>query len=429
MQVSVEKSSGLERKVRVEVPAEEIDSQIDKRLQDLNGRVKLKGFRPGRIPMKVLEQRYGGQVRDEVLSEVIQNSLQEALQGENLRPAVTPRVDADPRDRGQALTFTAEFEVFPELDAIDVSKFKLAKPSAEVGDDDIDDMLETLRLQRREWTPVERAVSDDDMVLLEYFAEYDDGRYPSIGRERVGTIVGSGALSAAFEKALGGLSGEDDHEFELTFEDDFRVEELAGKKCKVTAKLVRVSEAALPELTDEFAQAFGIENVDSLRNEVRANLERELAQGITARIKEQVVDALIDSQKDLELPEASVTREAEGMRTQAQEKLGEGREPPPVEEFMDVARRRVAAGVLLNEVARQNDIKADQQRIMATIQSIASTYEEPEKVAQMYASDPNLLGQVHSMVMEDQVVDWVAENAQVSEEKTTFKGVMNPEES
>lgn len=427
MQVSVENTGELGRRVTVQVPADRIDSQVEKRIRELGHKVKLKGFRPGKVPMKVLKQRYGEQVRDEVLNDVMRETFQEAVSNENLRPAVTPEITARGRKSGENLEYTAEFEVYPELGDIDVSGLQLERPQVEVQDQDVDAMIETLRRQRREWQQVDRGAQEGDLVVIQYSAEAGEARHPAEGTERAGTVLGTNALFADLEKSLEGVKKGDERSVDVNFPGEFRNEELAGKPGRVHFQVASVSEGRMPEVDEEFARSFGITSgdIEEFRTEVRKNLERELHQTVMERLRGQVVDGLLRSHESLDLPEKLVEQEAENLRNQAQGGQ-QGENQPALSAFMDRARRRVTAGFLLNEIASQNGLQADPARVREKIVEIATTYEQPEQVIEAYQSDPRLLDNVRSLVLEEQVVEWIVEHAAVTDQPMSFDALMRP---
>lgn len=431
MQVSVENVGTLERKLTVSVPSARLETTIKSRLRELSRSVRLKGFRPGKIPEKVIEQRYGRQVRSEALSELIRDSFNEAVKQENLRPAVQPSIETSGQPVDGELKYVATFEVMPEIGSIDVSGLKIVKPVAEVSDADIDRMIETLRLQRRTWNNVERAAQDGDLVMFESAATTATGRVPADGVERSGTILGSNALFAQLEQKLVGLSTGDERELDVTFPAEYRVPALAGQSAKMQVKIARVSEASIPELNDEFMQQFGIGEggLARFRTEVRANLERELKAALMARLKGDVVEKLVDAHNTLEFPKRMVDAEARGLVQQAQQQAQQQGQPAPSitpESVRPVAQRRVAAAVLLGELARQNDIRLDPARVQDMLATIASTYEEPEQVVELYRNDPQLMDGLRSRVVEDQVIDWIADHAEAATTTLSFDEVMRP---
>lgn len=433
MQVSVENLGKLERKLTVRVPADQYESQVKARLAEVARSVRLKGFRPGKIPPKVIEQRFGSQVRGEAISELIRNSFNEAVGKENLRPAMSPEIDTTGVPTDGQIEYTAKFEVLPEVGTIDVSQLEITKSSANVSDADVDAMIETLRAQRRDWAPVERTAQAGDMALFEYSAQGADAggsfRHPAEGTDRVGTIIGSGAMTTGIEDALIGHATGDTVNVEVDFPADFREPALASRRAQVEAKLIRLQESKLPEVDDTFIRAFGISDggIEKFRSDVRANLERELKGMLSARLKNEVVGKLVDAYPQIDLPQGMIDREAQALAQQAQEQARQqGQIAPGPEAYAEIARRRVAAGVLVGEIARANNIRLDNRRVAETLASFASTYEEPERVVELYQRDPQLMSGLQSRVMEDQVADWIADHAKVTEQTLSFGEAMRP---
>ena len=432
MQVSIENLGTLGRKLTVSVPADQLESTIRQRLGELSRTVRLKGFRPGKVPGKVIEQRYGAQVRNEAVGDLIQRSFSQAVQQEKLRPAVQPQIETSGTPQDGEFKYVATFEVMPEIGTIDVSALKIVRPVAEVADADIDRMIETLRQQRRTWEDVTRAAAEGDLVMFESVTTTDEGRIPAEGVDRSGTILGSGGILIELENQLVGMAAGDERELDVTFPADYRNAALAGKAVKIAVKIVRVSEARLPELDDAFFAAFGIASggVEQFRNEVRSNLERELKGALMLRLKSDVVGKLLEAHPDLELPSRMIEAEARGLAHQAAEQARQRGQQVPgnisFEPFMGQARQRVAAAVLLGELARQSNIRLDNGRLQEMMQLIASTYEEPEQVIELYRKDPQLLDGLRSRVIEDQVIDWIADHADASTTTLSFEEVMQP---
>lgn len=431
MQVSVEHPSTLVRKLTVSLPAQKIESQVSERLRELSRNVRLKGFRPGKVPPKVIEQRFGAQVRNEAVSEVIRESFNEALRQEKLRPALPPSIETSGVPADDQFQYVATFEVMPEVADIDVSKLKVKRPTASVEDADIDQMIETLRLQRRTWNPVERAAKAGDMVLFESHVEVDGKRFPAEGSERSGTVIGSGAIFAEIESKLEGLSADGTVSFELDFPEKHGVAELAGKRGTMHIKAIRVSESVLPEVDAEFIASFGIGegDVETFRKEVRANLERELKGALMQRLKADVVRKLLEQHADLELPQGLIDAEARALAQQAERQAEQqGRKGAKVEidSVKPAARQRVSAAVLLGELARQNEIRLDRNRVNEMMASIASTYEDPMQVIELYRNDAQLMQGLESRVIEDQVIDWIADHSDLTVETLSFAEVMRP---
>jgi trigger factor len=384
---------------------------------------RLKGFRPGKVPTKVIEQRYGSQIRNEALSEMIGSSFQEAVSQEKLRPAVQPSIATTGRPDNGEIEYTATFEIFPEIGKLDVSGLEIVKPVASVGDADIDQMIETLRMQRRSWNQVERAAQAGDMVLFEYSAEGDGFRHPETGMDRVGTILGSDAFSKDLEDQLAGRKTADELAAKISFPEGFRVQVLAGKTADLKATVVRVQEPQLPDVDAAFAASFGVKDggIEKFREDVRANLERELKGVLMGRLKAGAIDKLVDAHPELEVPQGMIQNEASQLARQAGAQAQEA-----AAAYLPLARRRVSAGLLIAELARQNEIRLDPRRVSEALATIASTYEEPEKVVELYTRDPQLMSALQNRVIEDQVVEWMADHAKHSEQQLSFNEVMRP---
>ena len=428
MEVSVENTGALERRMTVQVPPEDIQKRVEGRIKDLGKQVKLKGFRPGKIPYKVLEQRYGPQVRKEVVDEVIQETFAQAVTSEQLRVATTPRISAEDLASGQGHAYTATFEVFPEMPAIEVGSLKLSRPVAEVGDGDMAQMIETLRSQRRTWNPVKRPAQKGDMVVFENIVTVGKQQFPEEGPERSGVILGSGALPDV-EKAVEGAAIGDELSVKVTLPDDFKVKEVAGKKGSMQIKILQVSEGRLPEVDEEFIKSFGVADGsrEGLEQEVRANLERELEQAIRQKMKEQVLDALLAAHESLEVPPGLLDEETQRLKDAAAQQQGApDPKTTPVFAFAEQAKRNIAGRLLFSEVARQNGLVVDQARVGKVIDEVASTYEDADEVRNLYHRNPQLLRNVENTVLEDQVVEWVCEHAQVTDSPSGFQEILKP---
>ena len=426
MQVSLENLGNLERKLTVKLPAERFDSQVAERVVRMGREVRLKGFRPGKVPRAVIEKRFGEQIRSEVLGDLIRSSFSEAVEQEQLKPVAAPSIDTSGKPEGGEISYTATFEVMPELPEVDVASLKIERPVAEVADSDIDTMIETLREQRRSFVPADRPALVGDMALFEFSAQTSDGRFPADGEERIGTILGSGSLPQDLESAMVGKSVGDRLDLEVSFPDDFRVPALAGKLAQLQVHLMRIQAPELPEVDAAFVNAFGIAdgNVETFRKEVRANLERELNAALMARLKAEVATKLAAAHPDITLPKAMLMAEARGMaRVPADQLLPQER----YEALEPMARERVTAALLFGEIARRNSLKVDDSRVAKALATIASTYEEPEQVVELYRNDPQMMGVLRTRVLEEQVAEWVAGQADTSERKMTFNEVLRPE--
>ena len=428
MQVSVENVSNLERRVTVSMPAERLNTLAGTRLNEIARTVRIKGFRPGKIPARIIEQRYGAQVRNEVFGDLVRESFDEAVRNENLRPAGAPQIQPTDAVEGQ-LGYVATFEVVPEFGSIDVAELQVVRATSEVLDSDVDHMIETLRTQRRTWNQVERAAQAGDLVMVETATHVDGTRKPVEGVERAATVLGSGMLDNELEMRLVGKNAGEDLEIDLTYPADWSDAALAGKSAKIEAHIVRISEPHLPELDAEFIRTFGVRggDVEGFRQEVRSNLERELKGALMARLRAEVLEKLISRHAHVELPARLIESEARSQARQAeQQALESGQANPhiPFEGFLPASRIRVATVLLVNEVARQNAIKLDPQRVNEMLRLIASTYEDPKQVLELYRNNQRMMSDLQSRVMEEQVIDWIAGHANATEHHLSFADAM-----
>lgn len=428
MQVSVEQTGSLERKVTVQVPAERVEDEVTNRLRNLARRVRMDGFRPGKVPFKVVKKRYDGQVRGEVLSELVQQTLAEALRQENLQPAGGPRIEPKRMEPGQALEYSAVFEVYPKIELASLENAEIEKPTAEVADADVDKMLDKLRTQRATWNEVDREAREGDQVIVNFEGSIDGEVFSGGKGEQVPIVLGSGSMIEGFEAQLEGAKSGDHRTVEVRFPDDYRAQEVAGKDAKFEVDLIKVSEPVLPELDDDFARAFGVAEggADALRTEVRGNMERELEQKLRARTKEQVLERLREA-NDIEVPKALVDEEITRLMAQATGKRPEELKGLnlPREVFEDRARQRVALGLLIGEVIKANELQLDAERVRETLERVASSYEDPEEVKQAYRKNPSLRNDLEAHVMEDQVVELLLGQMKVKEKQMAFDEVMN----
>ena len=431
MQVSLENTASLERRLTVSLPAERLNGVVGQRLQEIARTAKLKGFRPGRIPPKVIEQRYGPQVREEALGELIRQSFDEAVRQEKLQPAGNPDIRNEPKGEDGAIRYVATFEVVPDFGPIDVTQLSFDRVAAHVEDSDIDAMLETLRQQRQAWHPVSRAAQAGDLVRVETYARLANERVPAEGSEQGATVIGSNGMLPELETQLVGMSAGEERDVEVTFPANWRMPNMAGQAATVVLKAGQVAESFVPEIDEAFIKSFGVRSgkLEVFRKEVRANLERELKGTLMSRLRAEVAQKLVAAYAHVELPPRLVEMEARALalstaetaRQQGQANVTES--PVP---FMNAARQRVAAGLLVGEIARQSQLSLDPARVRETMQLIASTYEDPGQVIELYRNDPNLMRNLQNRVMEEQVIDWIAERANATEQLMSFADVMRP---
>lgn len=423
MQVSVENSGPLERRMTVEVPAERLDQEIENRLKSMARTVRIAGFRPGKVPFKVVRQRYGRQVQMEVASELMNSSFQEALNQEGLRPAGGPRIEPGEIEPGRNLEFTAVFEVYPEFSLAPLEDIEIEKPVTEITDADIDAMLDKLRRQRATWEPVERGAEQGDQVVVDFKGTLDGEPFEGGEGSDMTVELGSGRMIAGFEEGLVGLSPGDEKQLDLTFPEDYHSEALAGKAVKFDVRVKQVSASKLPGIDEEFAASLGVTEggVEALREEVRKNMERELENARKAVLKDRAFEALIEK-NPIEVPAALIEEEVDRLAQDMQNQLGQNQNLNlPRELFQDKARRRVLLGLLIGEVVKANNIQVDQDRMRTLVENIAAGYEDPEEVLKWYYGNQEAMASVQTLVLEEQVMDWILDQAKITEKPYTFE--------
>jgi trigger factor len=427
MQVSVEVSSGLERRMRVQVPAEKIDKEVESRLQRVGRSAKIKGFRPGKVPAKVIRQQYGSEVRKEVLQEVLQSSYSEAVTQQKLQPAGGPSIEPESVEEGKDLAYTAVFEVYPEFELKGLAKIKVQQPEATIQDADIDTMIENLRKQRATWTAVERKAADGDQVTLDFTGTLKGEPFEGGTAEAFPVVLGEGAMLADFEKNLKGVAAGDEKTFKMKFPKDYHATELAGQKVEFAINVSEVAEQALPEVDAEFVKAYGFESGElaDLRKDIVANMERELEAKTKADVKKQLLEGLLDS-NSIDLPTVLVQQECESMQKEAMQRMGitDENQAPEAGSFRETAEKRVRLGLLMSAAIRENELELDKDRVTAKVDEICAPYDNPDEIRNIYLQNPQFLGQIESMVLEEQVVEWLVAQAKVSTKSMAFKELM-----
>ena len=433
MQVSVETTNGLERKITVAVDEERISNVVDGRLQDMTKTVSVKGFRKGKVPLKVVKQQYEQQVRQEVVGDVLQSTLYEAIGQEKLQPAGQPRIDSIKSDPGQGIEYTALFEVYPEVTLGDLSKEKVEKPVAEISDADVQDMLETVRKQHKEWVTADRAAQDGDQLTISFKGMIDGEAFPGGEANDMPIELGSGRMIKGFEKGLLGAKAGDDVTLNVTFPDDYHAKELAGKPAQFDTHVNKVEEAQLPEINDDFAKMLGIKDasVENMHKEIKASMQQELDQRLNTKLKSSVMDALINT-TDFDVPTPLIQEESEAIKNNMlenfkQQGMQDNSMQLDASMFADQAERRVKLGLIMNEIVQSEGIKTEKERVQKKIEEIAAPYEQPQQVIDWYNGDKQRLAEVQALVTEEKVVEWVMEKAKVVDKTMTFKEVMNAE--
>ncbi len=427
MQVSVEAGEGLERRMRIDLPAEQVDGEIAKRLQQIARNARLPGFRPGKVPLKILRQRFGEKVEQEVFGDLVQSSFSDAVAQESLRPAGMPRIDPDIDNVAKRYSYTATFEVLPQIQLAPLAGRVVKRPVSEVEDSDFDAMIDRLREQRKTWSPVQRPGVNGDRLTISFTGFVDNEPFEGGSAEGVPLELGSGRMIAGFEEGLVGAAPGDRRTLELQFPEAYQAEHLAGKPVRFEVTVDAVDEPSLPEVDGEFARAFGIENgdVERFRADVRANMQRELKQRIDARIKSGVMDLLLEANA-IDLPAVLVKEEIRSLKEQTAQGMRGSNMALPDNLFEDSARRRVALGLIVAEIVREQGIVANADRVRAVVEDLASTYERPQDVIGYYYGDRKRLSSVESLVLEDQVVDWVLGQVSVEDEPLSFERLTAP---
>ena len=426
MQVEVI-ANGLERRMTVAVPAQQYDQEVTNRLKSLSQRVRVDGFRAGKVPLKVVESRWGGSVREEVRDELVKSSFHEAINQEKLRPAGSPEFEFQDLESGSDLKYTAVFEVYPEVEFQIPANFKIEKPVATIQDADIDKMVETLRKQRQGWETVDRGAQLDDRVVMDFHGTLDGKDFPGNSAKEYGVVLGSGSLLSAFDNNLVGLKAGEEKGFDLEFPADYHAEDLAGKKVHFDVKVHSVAAPQLPELNEEFFKSFGVQEGGeaAFREEVKATMQRELDQAIKERVKLQTMDALMAA-NPVPLPKVLIDEEIQRIKEQGEGYSAAAQGVGGEEALAMRAERRVALGLILAEIIKKNQFKADPDKVRTAVGAIAATYEHPEEVVKWYYARRERLMNVEALVLEDQATEWLTQQAEISDKPMAFDELVNP---
>lgn len=437
MQVLIETTSALERRLTIGVPAERVESEVNARLQRAAKNARLNGFRPGKVPMQVIRQRFGDGVRQEVVGEVMSQSFYEAVQQRQLKPAGRPSIEAKTIEPGRDLEYVATFEVFPEIEARDYGSIEVNKPVAELGERDIEKMIEVLRKQAGTWADVDRAAANGDQVVIDYVGTKDGEAFEGGSAEGSSLTLGSGRMIPGFEDAVVGMKPGEEKTVPLTFPEDYHSEALKGAAVEFKIKLTAVKEQRLAELDEEFFAKFGVKEggEQKFRQEVADNMARELKNATNNKVKKQVMDGLLKIHADLMVPKALVAEEIQAVRNQTVQQFGGGANNLdfakllPDDMFREQAERRVKLGLLLNQIITKDGVQADADRVRSTIEEMAATYEDPEEVVNYYYGNKQQLQAVESLVLEEQVVEKLLAGATVTEQSCSYEDVIKAEPS
>ena len=429
MQVSVETTQGLGRRITITVAADSIESAVKKELVDVARKVRIDGFRKGKVPMNIVAQRYGASVRQDVLGELMTRNFVDAIIKEKINPAGAPNYVPGEYKEGQDFTYAVEFEVYPEVELKGLENIEVEKPLVEVTDADVDTMLDTLRKQQANWIESDAAAVAEDRATLDFNGSVDGEEFEGGKASDFVLAMGQGRMIPGFEEGIVGHKAGETFTIDVKFPDDYHAETLKGKDAKFEIVLKKVETRELPELTEEFIKRFGVEDgsVAGLRTEVRKNMDRELKGAIRNRIKSQAIDGLVAA-NEIDVPAALVDSEIDVLRRQAAQRFGGNEQQAlelPRELFEEQAKRRVVVGLLLGEVIRTHELKADEARVNTMIEEMASAYEDPQEVIEFYSKNNELMNNMRNVALEEQAVEAVLAKAKVTEKETNFQDLMN----
>jgi trigger factor len=431
MQVSIETLEGLERRMTVQVPSDTIAQAVEKKLRDLSKTVRIDGFRPGKVPLKVIQQKYGAPVRQEVIGDMIESSYREAITQEKVRPAGMPNIESIDSEGEDEVSYTATFEVYPEIGQLELESIKIERTIAEVNDADLEAMLQKLREQSKKWSEVNRAAKEGDQVLVDFEGRVDGELFEGGTGKDMPVEIGAGQMLEDFETGLKGISAGEEKVIKVNFPKDYHGKEVAGKKAEFTLKATRVSEAHLPDIDEEFAKKFGVEDgdLDKFRANVRVNMEKELSQKLKSLNKNAVMTGLLEANQII-APSALVAEEVKSLKMQAAQRMGKDMasfddSSLPGDLFEEEGQKRVQLGLLVNEVVKSEKIELDPSKLEIALAELATSYEQPEQVKEYYRHNQEARASLESMVLEDQVVNHILDKATVTDKQSNFDDLMN----
>ncbi|MDH3337990.1 MAG: trigger factor [Gammaproteobacteria bacterium] len=427
MQVTVESTGKLERRMRVELPAERIEREVDTRLKSVGRTAKLKGFRPGKVPPKVVKQRYGKQIREEVLSELMQKSYSDAVMQENLHPVGGPKIKPETTDGGKSFAYVATFEIMPEIELKDLDKLEFEKPDVTIDDNDLDDMILKLRKQKATWNEVERASGEGDRVIVDFTGTLKGEEFKGGKGTEVPVILGQGQMLPDFEKALFGVKAGDEKSFKVKFPKDYHAEDLAGKKVDFAIKTHRVEEESLPPVDDSLAEAFDVKEggIDQFMKDVKDNMEREADAKVKSELREQIMNALLEANR-FDIPQTLKRQEMHTLQHDAMRRLGveDHSQAPPIENFAEMAERRVRLSLLVTQLIADQRLTVDASKVRERIEEMCAGYENSDEMVDMYVNNAEIVRQIEPLVLEQQAFDWILENGKTTTKKVAFTEYM-----
>jgi trigger factor len=428
MQVTVESTSTLERRMRIELPAEQIKSAVESRLQSVGKNAKIKGFRPGKVPAKVVRQRYGKQVREEVLGELIQRSYSEALMQQKLNPAGSPSIEEEQDLDNENFAFVAKLEVLPVVELKDLDKIKVECPDVRIDDEDLDSMIEKLRKQKAEWNEVDRKSAETDRVVIDFEGTLDGEPIDGGKGTNVPVELGEGQMLPDFEKGLYGMTAGDEKTIKVKFPKDYHAEDLQGKKVEFTIQCKSVEAQTLPPVDDAFAASFGVSEggLEKFKADVRDNMESEAKQRVKSEIREQITDGLLET-NPIEIPQVMKHNEMHSMQHEAMRRMGieDHSQAPPASQFADTAEKRVRLGLLVRQIIEDQAISVSDDDLRAQITEMVSGYENPQQMIDLYLNNPQFRQQLEPVALEQRAFDWVLSQAKVTDKTVSFRDYMD----
>ncbi len=429
MMVTVESTGTLERRMRVELPAERIEKEVESRLKSVGKTAKIKGFRPGKVPAKVVRQRFGTQVRQEVLTELMGQSYRDAVVQENLSPVANPKIEPELSDKGDSFAFVATFEVLPEFTLQGLDKIEVTRPEIDISDEDCEDMLENLRKQKATWETVKREAVEGDRVVVDFDGTLKGEPIEGGTGKEVPVVLGEGQMLPDFEKGLTGVKADEEKSFKVKFPKDYHIEELAKKQVEFKVKVHRVEEQELPALDDSLAEIYGVAEggLKKLRQDVVENMEREAEQKVRNDVREQAMTGLLEANA-IEVPKSLLQQEAHSMQHDAMRQFGieDHDQAPPIDNFTESAEKRVRLSLLIQRLVEDNGIALDASRLRERVEQICAGYENAEEMVTAYLGNSQVMARIEPLVMEEQAVEWIIENGAEKPKKISFKEYMKP---
>jgi len=428
LKINVNDKAGLKKEIRISVPFSAIEEKRTSRFAQIAKTAKLPGFRPGKVPDKVIQQQYGGKAIQEVLSDLLDSTYIESIREKNLKPAGPPEIKIDEYIEGKDFTYTATIEVYPEFELRGLDNIRVEKPKVEITQKDINSMIENLQKQRGTWNLVERPSKKEDQLLVDFEGKIDGEVFEGgVAKDFVMTL-GNGQMLPEFDEALLNVKANEDKEIQLTFPDNYHKEELANKKAVFSVSVKEVKALEVAEIDKTFVRSFGVESGDAkdLMDEVKTSMKKELGAKIDDQIKQNLM-AYLREKNSIEIPAVMVHQEAHALQKDWMSQAGieKAEEAPELENFENIAKERVQLGLLVNELVRVQEIKVDPDRVKTKLEEITNRYPNPEEIRKMYEQTPQLMDQIKSAVIEDLVVDWLIERTEFQNKEVKFNKLMN----